>query len=143
MLFSAVGMALLTGISADSTYVADILPGLLLMGAGLALVFAPAIESATYGVRAEDAGVASAMVNTAQQIGGSLGTALLSTIATEATTSAISGPGPKALAEASIHGYTTAFWWAAAIFAIGSVTCGLLLRPGPQEPDPDAPPVIA
>jgi len=144
MLISALGMVLLAGIGADATYVADILPGLLLMGAGMALVIAPGMASATYGVKREDAGVASAMVNTAQQIGGSIGTALLSTVVTSAINGELgSRPTPEAMQAAAIHGYTTAFWWAAAIFAIGAVVCGLLLRRGVQEVDPDAAPVLA
>jgi EmrB/QacA subfamily drug resistance transporter len=145
MLASALGMALLTRVGADATYLADILPGLLLMGAGLALVIAPGMASATYGVKREDAGVASAMVNTAQQIGGSIGTALLSTVVTNAINGQLGStrPTPEAMQAATIHGYTTAFWWAAAIFAVGALVCGLLLRPGVQEVDADAAPVAA
>jgi EmrB/QacA subfamily drug resistance transporter len=145
MTASALGMVLLTGITADATYLADILPGLLLVGAGLALVIAPGMASATYGVKREDAGVASAMVNTMQQVGGSIGTALLSTVVADAITGRLEGARPTraAMEAATIHGYTTAFWWAAAIFAAGAVVCGLLLRPGVQEVEPDAAPVLA
>jgi hypothetical protein len=82
--------------------------------------------------------VASATVNTAQQVGGSLGTALLNTVATTATTSFLAGKAaaPALAAEAAVHGYTTAFWWAAAIFAAGAVLCGLLLRPGSARREP-------
>jgi hypothetical protein len=77
--------------------------------------------------------VASATVNTAQQVGGSLGIALLNTVATTATTSFVAGKAasPALVADAAVHGYTTAFWWAAAIFAAGAVLCGLLLQRGP------------
>jgi MFS family permease len=145
MVIAAGGMMFLTGISPEATYVADILPGLLLVGAGLALVFAPAMATATNGVRPDDAGVASATVNTMQQIGGSIGTALLSTVASGAVTAKLAGaaPSPPAIEAATIHGYTTAFWWAAAIFAAGAVISGLLLRPGAQELDPAAEPVLA
>jgi MFS family permease len=145
MLAAALGMMLLTGITGDATYLADILPGLLLVGVGIALVFAPGMASATYGVRPDDAGVAAAMVNTARQIGGSIGTALLSTVVTTAITGQLAGvqATPAAIDAATIHGYTTAFWWAAAIFAAGAVICGLILRPGVQELDPDAAPVLA
>ncbi|HWT92661.1 MAG TPA: MFS transporter [Solirubrobacteraceae bacterium] len=145
MVVSAAGMILLTGIGVDATYAADILPGLLLVGAGGGLVIAPGMASATYGVRPDDAGVASAMVNTAQQIGGSIGTALLSTVVTDAITGRLDGvqPSPQAVEAATIHGYTTAFWWAAAIFGIGAVVCGLLLKPGVQELDPSAAPAMA
>ena len=82
--------------------------------------------------------MASATVNTAQQVGGSLGTALLNTIATTATASFVAGKAasPAITAEAAVHGYITAFWWAAAIFAAGAVICGLLLQPGAPRLDP-------
>jgi hypothetical protein len=80
-------------------------------------------------VEPSDAGVASAMVNTMQQVGGSIGTALLSTLAAAAVTSDLTGrtPDPSLLASAAVHGYTTAFWWSAAIFAGGALLCTALL----------------
>jgi hypothetical protein len=98
----------------------------------LGLIFGASFPSATLGVPARDSGVASAMVNTSQQIGGSVGTALLSTLAVSATNDFLSdrGPAPTALREAAIEGYTTAFWWAAGIFALGALVCGSLLRSG-------------
>jgi EmrB/QacA subfamily drug resistance transporter len=145
MAMSALAMVLLTGIATDSTYVAHVLPGLVIMGVGLGLVIAPAMSTATLGVDPHDAGVASAMVNTGQQVGGSVGTALLSTLAASATTGFLGSqrPTPQLVAEASIHGYTTAFWWAAGIFAAGAVLCGLLIPSGAPEADPDAEPVFA
>jgi hypothetical protein len=88
------------------------------------------MNTATLGVSGDDAGVGSATVNTAQQVGGSLGTALLNTVATTATTTFLAGKAasPAVAAQAAVHGYTTAFWWAAAIFAAGGVVCGLLLH---------------
>jgi Major Facilitator Superfamily len=80
-LLGAIGMALLTGISTHSTYAGGVLPALLVLGLGLGLVFGPAQNAATSGVDTEEAGVASAMVNTAQQIGGSIGTAVFSALA--------------------------------------------------------------
>lgn len=143
----AVGMLLLTGIGVDSSYATHVLPGLIVMGLGMGLVFAPAMSSATLGVEASDAGVASATVNTMQQIGGSIGTALLSTLAASATTDAIatSGGAPtKAIvAQAAVHGYTTAFYWSAAIFAVAAVVCTALLRSGVHEPSHVGEPVLA
>ena len=143
----AVGMVFLTGIGTDSSYWTHVLPGLLIMGLGLGNVFAPAMSSATLGVEPSDAGVASAMVNTMQQIGGSIGTALLSTLAASATTSALAGgtgrPTADAIAQAAVHGYTTAFYWSAAIFAVAAVVCTALLRPGVYEPSLAAEPVLA
>jgi hypothetical protein len=105
------------------------------------------MNAATSGVQAHDAGVASAMVNTGQQIGGSIGTPLLNSLATSALTTYLVGRNvkdPIVQANAAIHSYTVAFWWAAAIFAAGAIICGLVLRPGKPEPaDPEAMPVIA
>jgi EmrB/QacA subfamily drug resistance transporter len=159
MVLAAGAMAYLAQLTLTSTYAANVLPPLMIMGFGLGLVFAPAMNSATSGVRADDAGVASATVNTMQQVGGSIGTALLSTLAASAISSYATShaPHPTApvtpsaaaqmkealVAQATMHGYTTAFWWSAAIFAVGAVICGALLRPGRPVFDPDAPKAIA
>jgi MFS family permease len=145
MVLAAAGMALLAQLGIDSTYAAHVLPGLILAGVGLGLVMAPAMNTATLGVESADAGVASATVNTMQQIGGSLGTALLSTLSASAASSYLAGKqaSPDAVAQAAVHGYTTAFWWAAAIFAIGAVASALLLRAGAPELDPEAELVLA
>ncbi len=147
MALAALAMMLLTGVGVDSSYAPHVLVPLMIAGVGFGLIFAPAMATATGGVRPEDAGVASAMVNTAQQIGGSLGTALLSTIASTATTAFVAergtGATPDALAAAAVHGYTTAFWWSAGIFAAGALITGLLLRSGAQQLDPNAEPAFA
>lgn len=131
MLLAAAGLAYLTGITPDSSYAGDVLPGLLVMGVGFGLIMAPAFETATNGVAPGDAGVASAMVNTSQQIGGSLGTALLSTMFANAAagfTPAVGTPPGLAAAAAAVHGYTVAFWWGAAILAVGGVITAVTLR---------------
>lgn len=140
MVLAGAGMVFLTGLSVDSTYAANVLPGLLLLGFGFGLIIAPSMASATFGVDPADSGVASAMVNTSQQVGGSIGTALLSTISASAMTAFASDgvPGPDLVAQAAIHGYTTAFWWSAAILAIGAVTTALLLKSGAPQADPHA-----
>jgi EmrB/QacA subfamily drug resistance transporter len=146
MLLAAIGMLLLTGLGVRSAYAASVLPTLLVMGIGLGLVFATAMNTSTFGVGAADAGVAAATVNTAQQIGGSLGTALLNTIAATATTSYLAGKHAttSVLAQATVHGYTTAFTWSAVIFAVGCVSCGLLLRAGrSRQPNRAAQPAAA
>lgn len=145
MLLAAIGMVLLAQLGVHSTYAAHILPGLLVLGAGLGLVFAPAFNTATLGVDRDDSGVGSAAVNTAQQVGGSLGTALLNTVATTATTTFLAGKAasPGVVADATVQGYTTAFWWAAAIFAVGAVICGLILRPGAPSREPAVEPAPA
>ena len=109
---------------------------LLLIGAGTGVAMSPASNTATFRVPAADAGVASAMVNTMQQVGQSIGTALLNTLAVSATTGYLAShlaaghPVPGTTTLAVLHGYTTAFWWAAAILAAGAVSCGTLLRGG-------------
>jgi sugar phosphate permease len=115
MLIAGLGMVLLTRLGVDTAYATHVLPSLVLIGVGFGLAVAPSFAIAT-AVRAQDSGVASGMVNVSQQIGGSIGTALLSTVAASAAT--------------PVEGYTTAFWWAAGIFAIGALACGSLLRPG-------------
>jgi EmrB/QacA subfamily drug resistance transporter len=132
MLTGAMGMALLTRIGVDSAYATHVLPSLILIGIGFGLTAAPAFASATHGVPARNSGVASALVNTSQQIGGAIGAALLSTLAASATSDFVAerGPAPEILRQAAVEGYVTAFWWAAAILVAGALVCGALLRPG-------------
>jgi hypothetical protein len=128
-------MVWLTGVSVDSSYAGAVLPGLALVGAGFGLIIAPSMASATLGVAASDSGVASAMVNTSQQVGGSVGTALLSTISASAVTAFASGkvPGPELAAQAAVHGYTTAFWVSAGMLAAGAVVTAITLRSGAPQ----------
>ena len=136
MLLAAIGMGIFTQIGPTTSYLWPILPGLLVMGVGLGLIFAPAMNTATFGVAAHDAGVASALVNACQQVGGAIGTALLSTIAASATTSYAAGhlalahsAGRAALGDqAAIHGYTVAFWVSAGLFLLGAVVTGTLYQ---------------
>src|SRR6266516_4820508 len=117
MAISAAGMLYLTRLGMHASYAADILPSLLALGVGLGLIFPTTCNNGTRGVDSHDAGVASATVNTSQQVGGSIGTALLSTIAASATTAYLaSSHGPGLAAQAAVHGYTTAFAWSAAAF---------------------------
>lgn len=145
MLLAAVGMVLFAQLEVDSSYAAHILPGLIITGLGIGLSIAPAFSAATSGVDAEHAGVASASVNTFQQIGGSIGTAVLSAFAATATTDYLTGRSASELNQqlAAVHGYTTVFWWAAGIFLVGAILCGALFRSGPVEVDPDTAPVLA
>jgi EmrB/QacA subfamily drug resistance transporter len=132
MLIAALGMVLLTRVGLDTAYVTHVLPSLILIGIGFGLTVAPSFATATHGVPARDSGVASALVNTSQQVGGSIGTALLSTLAASAVTDFVTdrGPAPEVLRHAAIEGYTTAFWWAAGLYIVGALICGALLRPG-------------
>ena len=139
MVLSAAAMVMFTGVTVHSSYGTDVLPGLLVIGVGLGLIFAPAMDTATRGVDGPDAGVASALVNTGQQVGGSVGTALLSTLAASAAGGYALAHRAAAdvAAQAAVHGYTTAFTWAAAVFALGSVTAWLLLPSGAPDLGPD------
>jgi EmrB/QacA subfamily drug resistance transporter len=130
MLLGAASMVWLAQLTPDSSYAGHILPALLVMGAGMGNIFAPAIASATYGVDPQDTGVASAMVNTMQQVGGSIGTALLSSIFASSAASFAQGkpPSPQLLQEAAVHGYTVAFWIAAGVFAFGALVVGAMMQ---------------
>ncbi|MFD5146265.1 MFS transporter [Streptomyces sp. NPDC058401] len=132
MLLAAGAMVWMTQLDLTSTYVPHVLFPLMLMGLGLGLVFAPGMSLATYGVAPHDAGVASAMVNTSQQVGGSIGTALLNTLATSAATSYLVGrkPTPGAQAQAQLESYSTAYWWSAAFFVLGALITVALYRRG-------------
>ena len=92
MLLSAGGMAYLTQLTVTSGYASAVLPALLILGLGFGMIFAPAINTATFGVARRDSGVASALVNTMQQVGGSIGTSAISTIALSATASYLITP---------------------------------------------------
>ena len=131
MLLGAGGTAYLAELTVTSGYSADILPALLAMGLGFGMIFAPAINTATAGVPRRDSGVASALVNTMQQVGGSIGVSILSTIAGSATTSYLlahhTGPKALALAAAATHGYTVAFTISAALLGLGAILALLML----------------
>lgn len=143
LLLGGGGMTWLTRIQVDSSYASALLGPLMLAGAGMGLIFASTLRTGTSGVAPHDAGIASASIQTGQQIGGAIGLALLNSIATSATTHYVQHhaqgrPAPALIHAATIHGYTTVFWWCAGIFAAGAVICGTLLRRGPL-PVPGAP----
>ena len=108
------------------------LPYLLVLGVGFGLSVAPAFSTGTLGLAPQDAGVGSATLNTAQQVGGSIGTALLNTLAAGAATSYLVGRAltPANLQAALLHSYTTAFLWSSLIFVAGAVVAGLVLQRG-------------
>src|SRR5215475_8898774 len=144
MLCNAAGLAWLTRIGVHSGYASALLPTLIVTGIGMGLIFSFAANTGTFGVAPHDAGIASASVNTGQQLGGSIGTALLNTIAASATAGFLASrvhgrPAPQLAQLALIHGYTTVFWWCAGIFAAGAIVCGALLRPGPLTGPEDIP----
>src|SRR5207302_2281779 len=113
---AAAGMGLLTQLHVDSAYLTSALPAEVLLGLGISCVMVPAFSTATHGVDPREAGVASATVNTAQQIGGSVGTAVLNTIAITATAGFV-GPRVSAL----VHGFSVATGWGVVILLMGAV----------------------
>jgi len=129
MLCGAAAMVYLTQLTVTSSYLGGILPALIIMGLGFGMIFAPAINTATAGVQRQDSGVASALVNTMQQVGGSIGTSALSTIALTATASYLAAhhAGPLAAPTAATHGYTTAFAVSAGVFGLGVILAITLL----------------
>ena len=130
MLLGATGMFFLSRITVDSSYATHVLPILPIMGIGFGMIFSTSFNTATAGVARTDAGVASASLNTMQQVGGSIGTALLSTIAAHATTNYLTDhPGRANLMAGAVHGYTTAFLLAGGIFVFGAITIYLLIKP--------------
>ncbi|MFD5075502.1 MFS transporter [Streptomyces sp. NPDC058371] len=147
MLLASGGMVILTQLTVDSEYATELLPALLLMGLGMGLTFMPVFATATSGVAPRDSGVTSATVNTAQQVGGSIGTALLNTIATTSSTAFVAAhlrdPAQKALIvrEGVVHGYTVAIWWAAGIMLLAAVVAGLMVTARAPNREPAGTPV--
>jgi EmrB/QacA subfamily drug resistance transporter len=135
MILGTISMLLLTRLTPGSSYVGNVLPSLLILGVGMGSIFAPAFGTATLGVSPHEAGVASAMVNTSQQVGGSVGTSLLSTLFASSAASYLASHHSAANVQtaAMVHGYTTAFWWGAGIFFLGLIIA-LTVFPGPLRP---------
>jgi hypothetical protein len=115
-----------------SSYTTHVLPYLLVLGVGFGLSVAPAFSTGTLGLAPQDAGVGSATLNTAQQVGGSLGTSLLNTVAAGAFSSFLVGRAvsPANLQAALVHSYTTVFLWSSLIFVAGAVVAGLVFQRG-------------
>lgn len=142
---TAAGMAWMTTLDLTSGYASHVMPPLIIVGLGLGLVMAPAMSLAISGVAPEDAGVASATVNTMQQVGGSIGTALLTTLSAGAATDYLAGKNPKdpaVLAQAALESYSTAYCWSAGFFLVGLVISVLLYRRGVPAQDANATPVV-
>ncbi|WP_293996244.1 MFS transporter [Streptomyces sp.] len=143
-LVAAVGMAMLTQIELDSTYAAHIMPGMILMGLGIGAVMTTAFQGATSGLHHEDSGVASALINTGQQVGGSISTALLTTVASSAATDYLASHKPSALAaaQAGVEGYTATLAWGSGFFVAGAVIAAFLIPNRALEPS-EGEPVMA
>jgi hypothetical protein len=128
----AVAMYLLHLVGLHSSYVSHVFPYLILLGLGFGLSLAPSFSTGTLGLQPHDAGVGSATLNTSQQVGGSIGTALLNTLAAGAATAYLVGrvASPVNLRTAALHSYTTAFLWSSIIFVAGAVIAGLVFERG-------------
>ncbi len=135
LLLAALGVALFTRLTPDASYVTHVLPTELLLGLGLGIAIVPCISTATQNADPADVGVTSAMTNTSQQIGASIGTALLNTIAAAATATYLVSHrriGDE-VARATVHGYAAASAWAAGIFVFAAVVAGLLINVHPDR----------
>jgi len=133
LVLAAVGMVMLTRIGVDTGYWSHVFPAELVISFGMGVVFGPMTNTALVGVADHDAGVASALVNTAQQVGGSLGTALLNTIFISAVSSYLtahrsSAASPATQGLAVVHSYTVAFWVSAALISVAALVAGVLVR---------------
>ena len=133
LIAASLGLLFLSNITPDTSYISHVLPALFIMSSGMALVFIPLTTTSLHGVSNHDTGVASAMVNTSQQIGGSLGTALLNTVAATATATyatANTALGENVQAFAMTHGFTVAFKASALLLFIGAVVLFFFINIG-------------
>ncbi|MEW1907820.1 MFS transporter [Kitasatospora sp. NPDC085895] len=138
LLLGAGGMAWLTQMKVDSPYATMVLPAELLLGFGMGLVFMPSLSLATLGVAPNETGAASAIINSAQQVGGSIGVALLNTIAASATATWLAtrnAADPLVLKQGQVHGYAIATTVAMGILLVAAVIAFLMIdhRPAPGE----------
>jgi EmrB/QacA subfamily drug resistance transporter len=134
MLLAGGGLVYFSQVSVHGSYVGTLLPGFLLAGAGLGLSFVPVTIGAVSGVTPREAGVASGLINTTQQVGGALGVAVLSTIAVSVTTTylATRPHSPQVALAGLTHGFSVAFWFGALLAGMGAVVAliGLAKSPG-------------
>ncbi len=130
LLLATAGLVLFSTLDVHSAYVSTVLPAELIVSLGMGLSFVAMSSTALLGVSPEDAGVASALVNSTQQTGSSMGAALINTIATSAAVSYVAshGTSPEALTAGAIHGYTTAFTFSAIVLAVAAAAAFTLIR---------------
>src|SRR5213595_739960 len=138
---SPVALVLFARLPVHGSYFSDLFPAFIISGLGLALAFVPMSIGALTGVSSADAGVASGLINTNQQIGGAIGVALVTTIATTFTTRFVhSHVGASAFSGAALtHGFEIAFYVLAGISALGAVLAALMLESHPTEAEELAP----
>ncbi|GAB3607658.1 MFS transporter [Conyzicola nivalis] len=134
-ILAAAGLFYLSFITVEGDYVVQVLPGLILLGVGLASVFVPLQNVALAGVEEHDAGVASAAVSATQQIGGSIGTALFTALYTSAIATYLANnpPSPTAQLEAFVDGYSVAFICAGALMLVAAPISFFLIRPSRED----------
>jgi EmrB/QacA subfamily drug resistance transporter len=132
MLSASVAMFMLHMVGLHTAYLTHVFPFLILLGFGFGLSLAPSFSTGTLGLKPHDAGVGSATLNTSQQVGGSIGTALLNTLAASAAATYLVGKVPNALnlKTAALHSYTTSFLWSSGIFLAGAIIAALLFQRG-------------
>jgi EmrB/QacA subfamily drug resistance transporter len=133
LIAASTGMLLIARITPETSYATHVLPALLIMSSGMALVFIPLTSTSLHGVSNHDTGVASAMLNTSQQVGGSLGVALLNTVAATATTTyaaANAQLGEKLMPFAMTHGFTVAFKFSAGLLFVGAIVLFFFINVG-------------
>ncbi|MGI5457302.1 DHA2 family efflux MFS transporter permease subunit [Streptomyces sp. CA-249302] len=149
LLVAAGGLAIIAQVGVEPAYASHVLPGMIMLGLGMSTAMMTSVSLATGSVAPRDSGAASATFNTAQQVGGSIGTALLNTIAASVTATyltAHAGPGvDKQLlaAKATVHGFNVATWWALAALLLAAVIAGVVVNadraPTPQSAEKQAP----
>ncbi len=147
LLMGAAGLFWLSRLEYDSPYASHVLPAMLLISVGMAFNFVPVSTTALHGVGKSDAGVGSAMLNTSQQVGGAVGTALLNTVAVAATTAYIAANGvgtPAGINTALTAGYTRAFEFGAGFLVLAAIVAFFMFtigRDAGKESDDDTPAV--
>jgi len=134
-----IGMFIFTQMAFDAAYWPNILPGMIIMSLGMGLIFVPLSAVALFGIGNHDAGVASAVLNTSQQIGGSVGLAFLNTIAASATTAYVVAHMGEAQSDPAygikslVYGFDTAFWWSLAILAVAGIIWVVLVNMSKED----------
>lgn len=141
---AGIGLVMLTGTDANSEFASDLLPGLIVYGLGLGLVFGRLQEAATARAERRDIGVASALINASQEVGGAAGVALISSLAAGVAAALVaSSPQTATLAaSATVASYHAALWVTVGLYALAAVVSLLMFRGGTIDVDPDAEPVI-
>ena len=145
LILGSLGLFWLSRLEADSSYVVHILPAMLLISVGMAFNFIPVSSVALHGIGRQDAGVASALLNTSQQVGGAVGTALLNTVAVAATTAFLADNaanlGPLAIPVGLTHGYTQSFFVGGCLLLVAAVVTAFMITIGKDavKEEDDAP----